>query len=220
MPAELLPISGFIVPPPKGADDHALQDLIMRVNAGSLAYLRVPAGLVYRWAALCGRWSPDLQTFVAQSLRHTGNLDNFLVQSAAVDHHSGAYGLLEASITAAEFAMNPCHVPGSFEPLPPLLDELEQVCSAVAFLFDIGKVFDPHPSDDALRINDPILSPYSDLSRCWRSSWKALAGRNPVLAAWMYHVGRAAPSRAMSVEIARRLTHNAVRAAWRSGGAR
>jgi hypothetical protein len=218
MPAELLPISGFIVPPAKGTDDHALQDLIMRVNAGSLAYLRVPAGLVYRWAALCRRWSPDLQTFVAQALRHTGNLDNFLVQPAALDHHGGAHGLLEACITAAELAMNPCHVPGSFEPLPPLLDELEQVCSAVAFLFDIGKVFDPHPSDDTLRSDNPVLSPYSDLSRCWRSSWKSLAGRNPVLAAWMYHVGRAAPSRAMPVEIARRLTHNAVRAAWRSRG--
>jgi hypothetical protein len=216
MPAELLPISGFIVPPAKGVDDHALQDLIMRVNAGSLAYLRVPPSLVYRWAALCGRWSTDLQTFIAQALRHTGNLDNFLVQPAAVDHHNGAYGLLEASITAAEVAMNPCHTPGSFEPLPPVLDELEQVCSATAFLFDLGKVFDPHPGDDTERSHEPTLLPYSDLSRCWRSSWKALAGRNPVLAAWMYHVGCAAPSRAMPVEIARSLTHNAVKAAWRS----
>ena len=216
MPAELLPISGFITPPPKGGDDHALQELIMRVNAGSLAYLRVPSSLVYRWAALCGRWSPDLQTFVAQALRHTGNLDNFLVQPAAVDHHNGAYGLLESSITAAELAMNPCHEPGSFEPLPPRIDELEQVCSAAAFLFDLGKVFDPYPSADLLRSHEPNLAPYSDLARCWRSSWKALAGRNPVLAAWMFHVGRAVPSRAMPVEIARRLTHNAVKAAWRT----
>ena len=219
MPAELLPISGFIIAPTKAPDDHALQELIMRVNAGSLSYLRVPPGLVYRWAALCGRWSPDLRTFVAQVLRHTGNLDNFLVQPAALDHHNGAYGLLESSITAAELAMNPCHRPGSFEPLPPQLDELEQVCSATAFLFDIGKVYDPHPSVDELRSHEPILAPYSDLSRCWRASWKALAGRNPVLAAWMYHVGRAAPSRAISVEIARRLTHNAVKAAWRTSAA-
>jgi hypothetical protein len=32
----------------------------------------------------------------------------------------------------------------------------------------------------------------------------------------MYHVGRSAPSRAEPVEIARRLVHNAVKAAWRS----
>jgi len=101
MPAELLPVSGFILAPSKVPDDHALQDLILRVNAGSLSYLRVPPSLVYRWAALSGRWSADLQTFVAQSLRHTGNLDNFLVQPAALDHHNGAYGLLESSITEA-----------------------------------------------------------------------------------------------------------------------
>lgn len=216
MPAELLPLCGFIAPPKKGQDDQALQELIMRVNAGSLAYLRVPPALVYRWAALCGRWAPDLQTFVAQALRHTGNLDNFLVQPAAVDHHSGPYGLLEASITAAELAMNPCHLPGSFEPLPLVLDELEQLCSAVAFVFDLGKVFDPMPSDDSLRAYEPMLAPYADLSRCWRSSWKALAGRNPVLAAWMHHVGRDGPSRSEPVEIARRLVHNAVKASWRA----
>lgn len=216
MPAQLLPLCGFIFRPKKGQDDHALQELILRVNAGSLSYLQVPPALTYRWATLCGRWAPDLQTFVAQALRHTGNLDNFLVQPAALDHHSGAYGLLECSITAAELAMNPCHRPGSFEPLPPELDELEQLCSAAAFLFDLGKVFDPHPSDDSMRGAGPMLAPYSDLSRCWRSSWKALNGRNPVLAAWMFHVGRSAPSRAEPVEIARRLVHNAVRASWRS----
>ncbi|HJV62644.1 MAG TPA: hypothetical protein VJ743_16980 [Albitalea sp.] len=215
MPAELLPVSGFIVPPRKGQDDHALQELIMRVNAGSLSYLRVPAPLVYRWAALCGRWAPDLQTFVAQALRHTGNLDNFLVQPAALDHHRGLHGLLECSITAAELAMNPCHVPGSYEPLPPLLDELEQLCSVAAFLFDLGKVFDPLPKDDSRRGAQLQLTPYADLSRCWRSSWKALSGRNPVLAAWMHHVGRAGRSRSESVEIARRLVRNAVKAAWR-----
>ncbi|HEY0856195.1 MAG TPA: hypothetical protein VGE16_04015 [Albitalea sp.] len=216
MPAELLPVSGFIVAPAKGQDDHALQELIMRVNAGSLSYLHVPPPLVYRWAALAGKWAPDLQTFVAQALRHTGNLDNFLVQPAAVDHHQGAYGLLEASIAAAELAMNPCHRPGSFEPLPPQLDELEQVCSVAAFLFDIGKVFDPLPCDDSQRAEEAPLAPYSDLSRCWRSSWKALSGRNPVLAAWMFHVGRGAPSNSAAVEIARRLVHNAVRASWKA----
>jgi hypothetical protein len=215
MPAELLPISGFIVAPKKGQEDHSLEELIMRINAGSLSYLHVPAPLIYRWAALCGRWAPDLRTFVAQALRHTGNLDAFLVQPAAVDHHSGAYGLLEASIAAAELAMNPCHRPGSFEPLPPLLDELEQLCSVAAFLFDLGKVFDPQPSDDTLRLDDTILTPYTDLSRCWRSSWKALSGRNPVLAAWMHHVGHDGPSKSESVEVARRLVHNAVKTSWR-----
>ena len=216
MPAELLPISGFIVAPKKGQEDHSLQELIMRINAGSLAYLRVPSTLVYRWAALCSRWAPDLQTFVAQALRHTGNLDNFLVQAAAVDHHSSPYGLLEASIIAAELAMNPCHAPGSFEPLPPQLDELEQLCSVAAFLFDLGKVFNPQPADDTLRAESPVLTPYVDLSRCWRSSWKALGGRNPVLAAWMYHVGHDTVSRSETVEVARRLVHNAVKAAWRT----
>ena len=216
MPAELLPVSGFVVAPTKVADDNALQDLIMRINGGSLAYLRVPASLVYRWAGLCGRWAPDLRTFVAQVLRHTGNLDNFLVQAAAVDHHSGPHGLLEASIAAAELVLSPRHDPASLQPLPSEVDDLEQVCSAAAFLFDIGKVFDPLPSEDGLRADDPVLTPYSDLSRCWRSSWKALSGRNPVLAAWMFHVGRDAPSKVISVEIARRLTHNAVKAAWRT----
>ncbi len=216
MPAELLPISGFIAAPPKGQEDHSLQELIMRVNAGSLSYLQVPAPLVYRWAVLCSRWAPDLQTFVAQALRHTGNLDNFLVQPAALDHHDLPYGMLEVSITAAELAMNPCHSPGSFEPLPMMLDELEQLCSAAAFLFDLGKVFDPLPCNDRMRRRAPALTPYADLSRCWRSSWKALAGRNPVLASWMHHVGRSTPSTAAAVEIARRLVHSAVKAAWRT----
>ena len=216
LPAQLLPLCGFIVPPKRGQEDHSLQELVMRVNGGSLAYLQVPPTLCYRWAALCGRWGNDLQTFVAQALRHTGNLDNFLVQPAALDHHAGPFGLLECSITAAELAMNPCHLPGSYEPLPPELDELEQLCSAAAFLFDLGKVFDPIPGEDGRRVARPVLAPYSDLSRCWRSAWKALNGRNPVLAARMHHVGRSAPSRAEAVEIARRLVHNAVRAAWRT----
>ncbi len=217
MPAQLLPVSGFIVAPGRRLpDDHALQELIMRVNAGSLAYLRVPAPLVYRWAALASRWSPDLQTFVAQVLRHTGNLDNFLVQAAATDHHHGPHGLLEASIAAGELVLNPRHDPRTLQPLPCEVDDLEQVCSVAAFLFDIGKVFDPLPTADWPRGDDAVLMPYSDLSRCWRSSWKALANRNPVVAAWMYHLGRRAPSKAPPVEIARRLARNAVKASWKA----
>lgn len=214
MPAQLLPVCGFIAPVRKVADDHALEELIMRVNAGSLAYLRVPSSLVYRWAGLCNRWSPDLRTFVAQVLRHTGNLDNFLVQPAATDHHHGPHGLLESSIAAAELVLNPRHDARSLQPLPAEVDDIEQVCSAGAFLFDIGKVFHPMPTDDVLRTYGGPLAPYSDLSRCWRSSWKALANRNPVVAAWMYHLGRATPSKAAPVEIARQLTRNAVKAAW------
>jgi hypothetical protein len=214
MPAQLLPVSGFIAQS-RVADDHALEELIMRVNAGSLAYLRVPSSVVYRWASLCGRWSPDLRTFVAQVLRHTGNLDNFLVQPAATDHHHGPHGLLEASITAAELVLNPRHEARSMQPLPAEIDDLEQVCSVAAFLFDIGKVFDPMPSEDALRTYGGSLTPYSDLSRCWRSSWKALVNRNPVLAAWMHDLGRAPASKAPAVEVARQLTRNAVKASWR-----
>jgi hypothetical protein len=217
MPAELLPVSGFIEPRKQAVDDHALHDLILRVNGGSLAYLRVPTELVFRWAALCGRWAPDLQTFVAQVLRHTGNLDHFLVQPAALDHHGGMHGLLECSIAAGELAICADHRPGSFEPLPQQVDELVQVCSAAAFLFDIGKVFDPQPNDDRMRRVRPVLTPYKDLARCWRSSWKALYGRNPVLAGWMYHVGRPTGCRAAAVKVARNLTHNAVKAAWRTG---
>jgi hypothetical protein len=215
MPAELLPVSGFIETR-KPVDDNALHDLILRVNGGSLAYLKVPPALVYRWASLCGRWAPDLQTFVAQVLRHTGNLDHFLIQPAAVDHHYGLHGLFECSLTAAELAINAAHEPGRFEPLPMHVDEIVQVCSAAAFLFDIGKVFDPQANDDRLRGVRPVLTPYKDLSRCWRSSWKALYGRNPVLAGWMYHVGRPTQCRAAAVKVARNLTHNAVKAAWRT----
>jgi hypothetical protein len=218
MPAQLLPVAGFVTGPGKKLpDDHALEELIMRINAGSLAYLRVPASLVYRWASLCGRWSPDLRTFVAQVLRHTGNLDNFLVQAAALDHHHGPHGLLEASLTAAELVLDPRHDARSLQPLPTGIDDIEQVCSVAAFLFDIGKVFDPLPSEDTRRMNESALRPYSDLSRCWRSSWKALANRNPVVASWLYHLGRSVPTKAIPVEIARRLTRNAVKASWRMG---
>jgi hypothetical protein len=215
MPAQLLPVSGFIASGGKVADDHALEELIMRVNAGSLAYLRVPSSLVYRWAGLCSRWSPELRTFVAQVLRHTGNLDNFLVQPAATDHHHGPHGLLEASIAAAELVLNPRHDARSLQPLPADIDDVEQVCSVTAFLFDIGKVFDPMPTEDTLRTYGGLLTPYSDLSRCWRSSWKALVNRNPVVAAWMHHLGRRSTSKASAVEVARQLTRNAVKASWR-----
>jgi len=100
------------------------------------------------------------------------------------------------------------------QPLPAEIDDLEQVCSVAAFLFDIGKVFDPQPNDDRMRRVRPVLTPYKDLSRCWRSSWKALVNRNPVVAAWMHHLGRAPASKASTVEAARQLTRNAVGASW------
>lgn len=215
LPAYLLPVTGFIAGT-KGSDDNPLHDLILRVNAGSLSHLGVPAGLVYRWACLCGRWAPDLQMFVAQALRHTGNIDHFLVQPAARDHHAGDHGLLEASITAAELAMCAQHDPRGFQPLPIQIDELQQVCSVVAFLFDLGKVFDPVPGFDWERGMQAELTPYSDLSRCWRSSWKALRARNHILAAWLYHVSRPSPCGASAVEVVRSLAHNAVKAAWRT----
>jgi hypothetical protein len=216
MPAQLLPISDFIAPPRphRNNDDHELIELIMRMNAGSLAYLGVPASLIYRLAGLCRRWSPDLQTFVAQALRHTGNVDNFLVQPAAADHHTNVHGLLETSLTAAEFVINPRHDARTLEPLPDDIDDMEQVCSVAAFLFDLGKVFDAVPGNDRPRMKAVTLRPHTDLSRCWRSSWKALGNRNPVIAAWMHHLGRRTPSKAPPVEIARRLTRNAVKAAW------
>jgi len=37
-----------------------------------------------------------------------------------------------------------------------------------------------------------------------------------VLAGWMYHVGRSTSCRAAAVKVARNLTHNAVKAAWRT----
>lgn len=214
IPAELLPVSGFIPRRRASEEDNPLHELILRVNAGNLSYLGVPSSLVYRWACLCGRWAPDLQTFIAQVLRHTGNLDHFLVQPAALDHHSGDHGLLETSITAAEFAMSVDHDAKSLQPLPPQVDELHQVCSAMAFLFDIGKVFHPTLRADAPRGERPTLAPFADLSRCWRSDWKALYGRNPVLAGWMHHLGRHDRGRATPVRVTRSLAHNAIRAAW------
>jgi hypothetical protein len=76
-------------------------------------------------------------------------------------------------------------------------------------------VFDPLPSEDGPRNAEAFLTPYSDLSRGWRSSWKALANRNPVVAAWLHHLGRTAPCKAVAVEMARHLTRNAVKASWR-----
>src|SRR5262249_39619631 len=124
-------------------------------------------------------------------------------------------GLLEASIAAAELVLNPRHDARALQPLPAEIDDLEQVCSAAAFLFDIGKVFDPMPSEDALRTYGGALIPYSDLSRCWRSSWKALPNANPVLAAGSHHRARAPGTKAPAGELARRLPRNAVKASWR-----
>ena len=84
MPAALLPTEDFITPP-SGHDADPLQDLILRVNAGSRAHLGVPASLVWRWACLCGRFGPELQSFIAHVLRGTGNVDHFLVRPAARD---------------------------------------------------------------------------------------------------------------------------------------
>src|SRR6185295_14729285 len=138
LPAVRLPLSGFMEERGQGVD-NLLATLVRRITGGNLAYLGVPADLVYRLACLCSRWSPDLQEFIAQVLERSGNLDHFLTQPAAADHHGEMYGLLEASVTAAEFAMNADHDARSRKPLPVEVSELQQVCAAAAFLFDLGK---------------------------------------------------------------------------------
>ncbi len=213
MPADQLPTRNFM-----GRGRYArdlLTDLISRVNSGSLAHLNVPAALVYRWAVLCKRWSPDLQMFVAQALERTYNVDHFLTQPAALDHHTHTHGLLEASLTAAELALNAEHAAGSYEPLPGRVDDLQQVCSAVAFLFDLGKVFDSQLSKDKPRAKRAALTPYSDLPRCWRTSWDSLAKRNALLAEWVYQIARETADPSAAVRAARSLTHQAVKASWR-----
>ena len=215
LPAVRLPLSGFLEERGQGGD-NLLSTLIRRMNSGNLAYLGVPSDLVYRLACLCGRWSPDLQEFIAQVLERTGNLDHFLTQPAATDHHGGIYGLLESSVTAAEFAMNADHDARSRKPLPPEISELQQVCAAVAFLFDLGKVYSEHAGQDLPRSTRRQLHPHSDLSRCWRSSWTTLARRNPILAAWLDQVASRRSGATAAVRAARSLTHNAVRASWRS----
>jgi hypothetical protein len=212
MPAAQLPTKGFM-----GRGRYArdlLTDLVSRINSGNLAHLKVPSALVYRWAVLCSRWSPDLQMFVAQVLERTSNIDHFLTQPAALDHHHHTHGLLEAAITAAELALNADHDNRSFQPLPRKIDELQQVCSAVAFLFDIGKVFDSNVGKDKPRATRGALLPYSDLSRCWRTSWDALAQRNALLAEWVYQIARETADPSAAVRAARSLTHHAVKAAW------
>ncbi len=212
LPAAQLPTKGFM-----GRGRYArdlLTDLIGRINSGNLAHLNVPSGLVYRWAVLCSRWSPDLQMFVAQVLERTHNIDHFLTQPAASDHHNHPHGLLEASITAAELALNADHHVSSFEPLPRKVDELQQVCSAVAFLFDIGKVFDARTGKDKPRATRQALAPYADLSRCWRTSWESLAQRNGLLSEWVYQIARETADPSAAVRAARNLTHQAVKAAW------
>jgi len=215
LPALRLPLSGFLEERGQGVD-NLLATLVRRINAGNLAYLGVPADLVYRLACLCSRWSPDLQEFIAQVLERSGNLDHFLTQPAAADHHAGMYGLFEASITAAEFAMNADHDARSRKPLPPIVSELQQVCSATAFLFDLGKVFSEHPGQDLPRSARRQLHPHADLARCWRSSWTTLARRNPILASWLDQVASRRSGATAAVRAARALTHNAVRASWRS----
>lgn len=213
LPAELLPSSGFLSeasPYPS----EPLQDLILRVNAGSRSRMGVPSDLVWRWAALAGRLAPELQTFIAQVLRGTGNLDHFLVRPAALDHHAYDHGLLEASILAAELALNADHRPERWDILPREVDDLEQVCATVAFLFDIGKVFEPALGFDRPRLAARTLPPYADLPRCWREAWRDLHHRNPVLAAWLHHVGRASARTTSAVRATQHLVRTAVGAAW------
>lgn len=212
MPADQLPTKNFM-----GRGRYArdlLTDLIARVNGGNLAHLNVPATLVYRWAALCRRWSPDLQMFVAQSLERTYNVDHFLTQPAALDHHHHTHGLLESAITAAELALNADHRTGSFQPLPNRVDDLQQVCSAVAFLFDLGKAYDARVVKDRARASRQTLAPYTDLSRCWRTSWESLSKRNTLLAEWVYQIARDTADPSAAVRAARALTHQAVKASW------
>jgi hypothetical protein len=212
-PADQLPVSGFMGRR-KYLKRDLLSDMVLRLNSGNLAHLEVPTLLLYRLSCLCKRWAPDLQVFIAQVLDGTGHLDNFLTQAAALDHHQGRFGLLEASIRAAELAMNPHHNAATLAPLPNKVDELQQVCSASAFLFDIGKVFQPNVKPDAPRELESSLAPYSDLPRCWRASWDVLFNRHPILAAWFDQLTRETPDPIASVRAARSLIRNAVISSW------
>jgi hypothetical protein len=213
LPADQLPISGFMGRR-KYLKRDLLADLVGRINSGNLEHLQVPAMLVYRLSCLCKRWAPDLQAFIAHILESSGHLDHFLTQPAALDHHQNKFGLLESSITAAELAINPGHQASSFEPLPFKVDELQQVCSATAFLFDIGKVFQSQLTADTPRELEFSLNPYADLPRCWRASWEPLSQRHPILAAWFDQLARSVPDPIASVRAGRGLVHNAVMASW------
>lgn len=215
LPADQLPTSGFMGRR-KYLKRDLLSDVVMRMNAGNLSHLQIPTSLVYRLACLCKRWAPDLQVFIAQVLEGTGHLDHFLTQAAAADHHAGRFGLLEASIAAAELAMDAGHDARTFQPLPLRVDELQQVCSAAAFLFDIGKVLQTNITPDMPREAEGTLAPYADLPRCWRSSWEPLAHRHPILAAWFDQLGREMPDPIASVRTGRSLVRNAVTASWRT----
>ena len=215
LPADQLPTSGFMGRR-KYLKRDLLSDVVARMNSGNLSHLQVPTSLVYRMACLCKRWAPDLQVFIAQVIEGSGHLDHFLTQPAAADHHTGRFGLLEASITAAELAMDADHDARTMQPLPFRVDELQQVCAAAAFLFDIGKVLQTHLLPDAPRDVDGSLSPFADLPRCWRSSWEPLANRHPILAAWFDQLGRETPDPIASVRTGRNLVRNAVTASWRT----
>jgi len=214
LPADQLPTSGFMGRR-KYLKRDLLSDVVNRMNSGNLSHLQVPTTLVYRLACLCKRWAPDLQVFIAQVLESSGHLDHFLTQPAATDHHTGRHGLFEAAILAAELAMDADHDPRTLKPLPFYVDELQQVCSAAAFLFDIGKVMDGRLGADLPRDEAETLVPYLDLPRAWRSSWEPLANRHPILAAWFDQLGRETPDPIHSVRSARSLVRNAVTAAWR-----
>jgi hypothetical protein len=215
-PADQLPTSGFMGRR-KYLKRDLLSDLVSRLHSGNLAHLQVPPMLLYRLSCLCKRWAPDLQVFMAQVLESTGHLDYFFTQAAALDHHTERFGLLRTSISAAELAMNPRHRAALLEPLPTRVDELQQVCAAVAFLFDMGKVMQPGLLVDSPRELETSLAPYTDLQRCWRSSWEALSIRHPILAAWFDQLGRQTPDPIASVRAARSLVRNAVVSAWHQG---
>jgi hypothetical protein len=215
LPADQLPTAGFMGRR-KYLKRDMLSHMVLRINSGNLAHLHVPTPLVYRLASLCRRWAPDLQVFIAQVLECSGHLDHFLTQPSALDHHTGPHGLLECAITAAEQAMRPGHKAAQWQPLPRRVDELQQVCAAVAFLFDLGKVYDTRVGADMPRAIDGPPSPISDLQRCWRASWELLAHRHPVLAAWCDQLARETPDPIATVYAARSLTRNAVVAAWRA----
>ncbi len=212
-PADQLPVSGFMGRR-KYLKRDLLSDVVLRINSGNLDHLQIPTLLVYRLSCLCKRWAPDLQVFIAQVLDGTGHIDNFLTQAAALDHHQNRFGLLQASITAAELAMNPNHNTATLTPLPVKVDELQQVCAAAAFLFDIGKVFQPNLDADAPRELELSLAPYADLPRCWRPSWSMLFNRHPILATWFDQLVRETPDPIASVRTARSLIRNAVISSW------
>ncbi len=100
------------------------------------------------------------------------------------------------------------------EPLPRRIPELQQVCAATAFLFDLGKLYKPQLEADGVRSLETELRPYADLTRCWRPSWEHMARRNPALAGWLYQLACDAPAPIRAVASSRRLVRYAVISSW------